>query len=390
MNSAALNVNPPAIKGLGGRLIREGILTPDQARQIAATKTAEAKLGQDPVQARKAAKAEAQASRQAEAKAQLSTLAGFLDTYAPWLEGHRKTGGESIARIRACFADWMDMPLTDINPWLAEKWRKQRREQGRANATLNRDMNALKSLLSTAVDWEIIDHHPLTKLKPAKVDTTGKVRYLTQAEESALRFALDARDQANRAKRQRHNDWLNVRHLEPLPALGGYTDHLTPIILLALNLGCRRGELFKLEWSDIGLDRRQITIRGESAKSGKTRHIPLNTEAQAVLTQWRKQGGGQGLVFPGRSGKPLDNINSAWRRLMKDSGLVAFRFHDLRHTFASKLVMAGVDLNTVRELLGHADIAMTLRYAHLAPAHKAAAVERLNPAPAALVHKAAG
>ena len=77
------------------------------------------------------------------------------------------------------------------------------------------------------------------------------------------------------------------------------------------------------------------------------------------------------------SGEPLTDVKKAWASLMKRAKLTAFRFHDLRHTFASKLVMAGVDLNTVRELLGHSDIAMTLRYAHLAPEHKANAVERL-------------
>ena len=82
-------------------------------------------------------------------------------------------------------------------------------------------------------------------------------------------------------------------------------------------------------------------------------------------------------VFPSDSGEPLTDIKSAWLALVGVAKLTAFRFHDLRHSFASKLVMAGVDLNTVRELLGHADLQMTLRYAHLAPEHTAAAVEKL-------------
>ena len=84
------------------------------------------------------------------------------------------------------------------------------------------------------------------------------------------------------------------------------------------------------------------------------------------------------IVFSGENDdEPLTTVNKSWAGLVQAAKVQGFRFHDLRHTFASKLVMAGIDLNTVRELLGHSQIAMTLRYAHLAPEHKAAAVERL-------------
>ena len=86
---------------------------------------------------------------------------------------------------------------------------------------------------------------------------------------------------------------------------------------------------------------------------------------------------GDGLVFPGKNGKRFNNIRRSWAGVLDAAKISGFRLHDLRHTFASRLVMAGVDLNTVRELLGHSDYSMTLRYAHLAPEHKAAAVARL-------------
>ena len=120
------------------------------------------------------------------------------------------------------------------------------------------------------------------------------------------------------------------------------------------------------------------TVTGGGAKSRMTRHIPLNTESEAILAEWQAHvPDTSGFVFPGKDGGRLDNVNRSWRGLMKNAGITGFRFHDLRHNFASRLVMAGIDLNTVRELLGHSDIKMTLRYAHLAQEVKAAAVARL-------------
>ena len=168
--------------------------------------------------------------------------------------------------------------------------------------------------------------------------------------------------------------------MEPLPLMDGrYTDYLEPLVVLALNTGLRRGELFNLEWADINLKGRLLTVQGGGAKSGQTRHIPLNEEAFGVLVAWRNQAAGNSLVFPSPvTNNRLDNINKSWRNLVNAAAIEDFRFHDLRHHFASSLVMAGADLNTVRELLGHASLDMTLRYSHLAPEHKAAAVALLN------------
>jgi len=145
-----------------------------------------------------------------------------------------------------------------------------------------------------------------------------------------------------------------------------------------MNTGLRRGELFQLIWRCVDFDNAQLAVIGKTAKRLKTRYVPLNKEALGVLRGWQSQRpDSNGLVFPGKDGKSFNNTKKAWAGVLKVAQIKAFRWHDLRHHFASKLVMAAVDLNTVRELLGHSDIKITLRYAHLAPEHKAAAVARL-------------
>jgi integrase len=218
-------------------------------------------------------------------------------------------------------------------------------------------------------------------VKRNKVDN-ARVRYLSDDEEKRLREALQSRESERRASRQRQNAWHAARDSigHPQWPADGYTDHLMPLALVALNTGMRRGELFSLEWRSVNLSLRLLTVEAGNAKSGKARHLPLNDEALDVLTRWRRQGAGKGLVFPSPSGARFDNINKSWAGIVEAADMPDFNFHDLRHTFASKLVMAGVDLNTVRELLGHADIKMTLRYAHLAPGKLADAVAKLGAA----------
>lgn len=224
--------------------------------------------------------------------------------------------------------------------------------------------------------WGQLETHPLTKLKPLKIDTTGKVRYLTPEETARLRQMLSQRDERLQAARERGNTWRQVRGYPEFPSLMGcaYADHLTPMVLLTLNTGLRRGELFNPTWQEIDFSTDNLTVQGAGAKSAQTRHIPLNQEARAVVTAWRAQAYCDRLVFPGKDGNRLDNVRKAWSRVLKEAAIEDFRWHDFRHDFASKLVMRGVPLNTVRELLGHADLSITLRYAHLAPDHKAEAV----------------
>jgi integrase len=313
--------------------------------------------------------------------AKATTFGEYIrDHYAPWAVAHQKAGQATVDAIAATFGDLYDRNLNEIGALDVEGIKAKRLKAGRKPATVNRDLDRIRGALSRAVDWGMLTEHPLRTVKRAKGSDNSRVRYLSKSEEKRLREALEVREAVRRADRASGNQWRVERGQELLPTwpLTGYTDHLMPLVLLALNTGLRRGELFSLDWGNVNLAGKILTVTAGNAKSRKARHVPLNTEALTVLKRWRKQCAGEGLVVPGAAGERLTNINKSWDGLVEAAKLTDFRFHDLRHDFASKLVMAGVDLNTVRELLGHADIAMTLRYSHLAPEKLAAAVAMLG------------
>lgn len=316
----------------------------------------------------------------AKSRHKASTLEEFVDDhYEPWVKAHRKTATATLARLKASFErKFYRQRLEDITLTALERWRTDRINGGTAKATVNRDLVALSAVLTKAVEWEALEANPLHKLKPLKV-TSKKVRFLSPEEEARLRAALVARDDALRQRRDNGNAWREARDLPPMPERGTYGDHLTPMVLLSINTGLRQGEVFHLTWSDVDLGRKLLTVRADVAKSGKLRHVNLNTEATRVLTTWKAATKGKtGLVFPGKEGKPFTDVKKAWATLLADAEIEDFRWHDIRHHFASRFVMTGGDLNTLRELLGHADIKMVLRYAHLSSEHKATAIERIS------------
>jgi integrase len=336
-----------------------GVLTPDEARERCKLMVGNVAHGRDPMHGIEGATS--------------LTLGQFVkDTYDPWLRANRpKTAAQSLHRLETLFAGLYSKPLESIDVIAIEKWKTGRIASGTKPATIVRDIFTLSPVLSRAVKFGKLGENIVRKVDKPRLDRTPKVRYLSPDESGQLRAALKARDKKMRRDRDSGNRWRKARGKELLPRLGEFADHLEPAILVALNTGLRSGDLRALKWSNVNFTEKLLAVEGPDGKSKQTRYIPLNTEALAVFKRWKTQSIDDRIF-------PFGSFKTAWAPLLKQAEIKKFRWHDMRHDFASRLVSKGVPLNTVRELLGHASLAMTLKYAHLAPDQKAEAVARLN------------
>lgn len=331
-----------------------------------------------------------QAERQQKRHLEQTTLGGYLEgDFKAHAEVSISNSSYFISSIKNAFGHVLGKPMTEINELDLAKWNRQRSSV--TLATRRRELTNLKALLNYAVTTKVIPDHQLTKyrLRGALTDkqTETKIRYLTDDEEQRLIAALDIREQEKREARKRYRKWQMERGQEPLPLIkkGEYADHLKPLVLTAMLTGLRRGDLFSLKWEHVDLNLRMIRkvigktshARRKAGKPAVTAELPLSGRAHAVQKQLHKQRGNSPYVFVSpQTGGQLTDVKGAFNSVIEAAKINDFRFHDLRHTFASRLVMAGVDLNTVRELMTHADIKMTLVYAHLSPDHKSAALDR--------------
>jgi len=312
-------------------------------------------------------------------------LGDFINSiYAPWRLSNHKAAQATLNMLKSQFENaFYSRPIEELKISDFYAWRNSRLEQGRVAATVNKNIVALKAALNWGVKHGYIELNPLEKLEPLKeYDSDVKLRYLSDDERERLMTALDAREKKLREARINHNEFLVERGRPLMPELDGeFADYIKPMVLLSLHTGMRRGNLFSLLWGDVDFESNTIMLRAAVSKAGKTLRIPLNSLAVKLLTSWKAQSANtasDAYVFPSPvSGAMLNNVKKAWAGVLKAAQIENFRWHDMRHNFASQLVMKGVDLNTVRELLGHADMEMTMRYAHLAPSIKLQAVELL-------------
>ena len=224
----------------------------------------------------------------------------------------------------------------DIGPSEIAEWLQSRTDW--SPATRNRYLALLKLVYRLAEEAGKVKLNP-ARLTRQKAENNSRIRYLSDAEETKLRAVMER----------------------------NYPDRM-PEFELALMTGMRMSEQLTLEWDEIDLD--AGTVHLSQTKNGTSRFVRLNSRALSIMRMLYEQSSGAGRIFPA---KRPDWFRSA----IREAGIKDFTWHSLRHTFASRLVMAGVDLRTVQELMGHKSILMTTRYAHLSPEHRSAALEKL-------------
>jgi integrase len=278
------------------------------------------------------------------------TLNELWAKYLPWAKEHKKTWISDLVYYQKHLEPrFGGKTLDSITPLDIEKMKLDlkkginKRGKPYAPATIKHQLVILRRLYNLARKWGVYaGASPLESVTMPKID--NQITEFLRDEE--LKRLLDT--------------------LEKWPF-----KESAAFVNFALLTGLRRGEMFKLTWDDVDFERGLIRLR--DPKGGKTENLPISNEALEILRTLEVN---SAYMFPGKDGRQRTNFNGPWQRIRKAAGLpTGFRFHGLRHHFASTLVSNGVDLLVVQKLLTHKDAKTTQRYAHLAPgALKEAAV----------------
>ena len=261
----------------------------------------------------------------------------FLELYSKPNKRSWERDERSLESLKAFFAG---ESLRGLRAEKIERFKVSRKAEV-SGASVNRELACLKTLLAKAVEWGKLETNPAARVKKFR-EKPGRERYLTPEEARRL---VDAAAPAIR-----------------------------PVLVVALNTGMRRGEILGLKWPAVDLVRGFILV--EDSKSGKSRRIPMNGTVAAAIGALPKVS--EFLFFNPETGTHLQGIAGSFEKARDAAKLEGLRLHDLRHTAASWMVAAGVDLVTVSKILGHASIQMTMRYAHPTPENMRRAVERLG------------
>ena len=213
----------------------------------------------------------------------------------------------------------------------------------RKEATVNRCLACLRHMMNKAVSWDMLKLNPFAGGDSLTLkENNQRLRFLSETEIRALLFQCQP--------------------------------YLREIVECALHTGMRKSEMLNLKWSQIRNDHIYLT----KTKSKISRQIPINNDLAALFKQIRQRQHLTSEYIFTYQGRRIESVKTAFLAALRRAGIEDFRFHDLRHSFASWFIMRGGDLKSLQEILGHRDIATTMRYSHLSQAHKAQAINLLN------------
>lgn len=271
----------------------------------------------------------------------------YENHYLPWCR-KRQAYYESMKKyFLNVLPEWFkNLRLNHLNLKEVELLQSFFLEKNYKVATCNRYLKIFKASMTKAYEWNLISEWRLKEIRKVKSlkGETKRLRYLSKEEIQNLLSNCDR--------------------------------HLYPIVFTALHTGMRKGEILSLKWSQVDMKNGLILV--DKTKNFDRREIPMNESLKKLFRQLYRRLDTDYIFVNPDTGKRYYDLKKSFTTACRKAGIRDFHFHDLRHTFASHLVMSGADLKTVQELLGHKSLSMTLRYAHLSQAHKREAVKALE------------
>jgi integrase len=274
-------------------------------------------------------------------------------TYLPWARANKRSKKDDEFHAKVFCRHFGNRSLSEIDHQMIEEFKVKRMEsvtrfgRTRKPGSVNRELAILSGIFRMAVDYEEIPQNPCRKVQKLP-ENNQRTRHLSFAEEDRL-FA----------------------------ELTGEREYLRSLVTVAIYAGPRRGELLKLRWPDVDFDLN--TINFKQTKTNKDRAVPMEPIVRAALLKLRETSGDAEYVFVNPdTGTRYADVKKSFSAACREASITDFRFHDLRHTFGTRLANAGVDVVKIKELMGHASIVTTMRYIHATDQGKRGAIVVLS------------
>jgi integrase len=279
-------------------------------------------------------------------KVERITFNALADLYEEWAKVNKKSWDTDVARLKGMRTLLKNQFVDQISSYDVERYKKMRIDEGVKLSTVNKSIQILSRIFSLAIEWGYLKHNPCRGVKRFSEVQFRRKRVLGRDEEQKLMQAI-------------------------------FTDNLGAMVKILLNTGLRRGELLKLKWDDVDFRNRQIYVR--ETKTSRSRYIPMNETVYSELQNLYKARKGNRLVFVNpQTGKGYVCIRKSFERACKRADIQNLILHDLRRTFATRLLGAGTDIVTVQNLLGHTSVQTTQIYCMTNQQEKRSAVALLD------------